>query len=82
MANFYNAVIPRPEGIPATVEVRVFAGRIDGGNLTTEELAALRAVYPRAEGDDAAEAPSRPVRKTKAGTKARKPASKRAAAKR
>lgn len=82
MANFYNAVIPRPAGIPETVEVRIVAGRTDGENLTPEELAALRVVYPRV--DAPAEAASKPARKAKApvSTKARKAPPKRAAAKR
>lgn len=80
MANFYNALIPRPDGIPATVELRVFAGRVDGGDLTAEELAALRATYPNAS----AEAPAKPAGKAKpsASTKPRKAPAKRAAAKR
>ncbi len=85
MANFYNAVIPRPEGIPATVEVRVFAGRVDGGELTAEELAALRAVFPSAapvEASSSKATPTTKARRSPAGTKARKPAAKRAAAKR
>jgi hypothetical protein len=82
MANFYNAVIPRPAGIPETVEVRVFAGRLDGGDLTAEELAALREVFPALGGVvEAKEKPAARVRAA-AGTKAKKPAPKRAAAKR
>jgi len=82
VTNFYNAVIPRPAGVPATVEVRVVAGRVDGENLTPEELAALRAAYPRLEAT--AQTPPKPAVKAKApvSTKARKAPAKRAAAKR
>jgi hypothetical protein len=82
MANFYNAVIPRPAGIPATVELRVFAGRVDGGDLTAEELAALRAAFPNASAP--AKEPAKPAGKAKSATstKPRKAPAKRAAARR
>jgi len=86
MANVYTVVIPRPAAIPTTVEVRIVAGRPDGEDLTAEELAALRATYPNL----VASKPPVPARRAKpeakakapAGTTARKPAPKRAAAKR
>lgn len=83
MANFYNAVIPRPAGIPDTVEVRIFAGRVDGADLTAQDLAALRAVFPQVDTAPRAQAATKPATKPKAasGTKPRKPVAKRAAAK-
>ncbi len=79
MANVYTVVIPRPAAVPASVEVRIVAGRPDGADLTTEELAALRAAYPAP-----VEAPSAKskLRAKASATKPRKPAPKRAAAKR
>lgn len=87
MANFYNAIIPRPTTIPATVEVRIFAGRVDGGDLTAEELAALRATYPNAAPAEAPAGKTKPIGKPKprtkaSGTKPAKPSTKRVAARR
>lgn len=81
MANVYTVVIPRPAAIPASVEVRIVAGRPDGGDLTAEELEALRATYP-----SASPAEVRPAAKAKrpkaSATKPAKPSAKRAAARR
>ena len=86
MADMYTIVIPTPEGVPETVEVHVMASRRDGKPLTREELEALVAVYPPPTAEGRAtmkrvieRAPSGAA---KASTKPRKPASKRAAAKR
>lgn len=86
MATAYTIIVPNPEGVPASVEVHITAMRPDGKALSREELMALAAAYPAptAEGRAAVEAAiaRAPSRASKASTKPRKPASKRAAAKR
>lgn len=89
MASMYTIVIPTPAGVPDTVELHIMASRRDGKALTREELEAVAALYPppSAEGramlDRAlAQAPTKPATKAPAGTKAKKPVAKRAAAKR
>ena len=87
MAVAYDIIIPRPDGVPASIVVRITAMREDGKPLSREELEALAKAYPPPDDEtrtavDAAiaRAPSRPSKGT--STKPRKPASKRAAAKR
>lgn len=89
MASMYTIVIPTPAGVPETVELHIMASRRDGQALTREELAAVAALYPppSAEGRVMLErtlalAPTKPATKASAGTKAKKPVAKRAAAKR
>ncbi len=87
-ATTYTAVIPRPDDLPASLLVRVVVMREDGKALSREELEALRHAYPPHSADARgtvdraiAGAPSR-VAKAPAGTKPRRPAAKRAAARR
>jgi len=89
MASMYTIVIPTPVGVPETVELHIMASRRDGLPLTREELEAVAALYPppSAEGRAMLErtierALTKPVTKATTGTKAKKPAPKRAAAKR
>lgn len=46
MARAYTADLPRPAGIPAHLEVRVFVMRADEKPLSAEDLEALARVYP------------------------------------
>lgn len=90
MATAYTTLAPRPPGVPSNIVVHLTAMRDDGKPLTREELEALSVAYPppTAEGRSAvdaaiaAAAPSPASKKAHAGTKAKKPAPKRAAAKR
>jgi hypothetical protein len=97
MASSYTIVVPTPAGVPASVEVYVTAGRRDGKPLTRAELEALAVAFPpptaegraalqgmieRAPAEVAQTTKEAPKAKAHAGTKAKKPAPKRAAAKR
>jgi hypothetical protein len=94
MATTYTAVLPRPDGVPAPLLVRIVVMREDGKPLSREELEALVVAYPphtedargtvdraiaRAPSKTAGKAPAKPKA---TATKPGKPTTKRAAAKR
>ena len=84
MSSAYTTTLPKPPKLPPHLTARVVVMRADGADMTDADFAAAEACFPAAGEDAGAIGNAKPEGKAKAhaGTKARKPAPKRAAAKR